>query len=107
MTLSYVFGLVPEVLSVLAKDPIFDQIGSPLKSPIDMNQMLRAAPRLSTDYECRDVLPGFEDFCEEKMLDRPGLLLDRVGSYGDVRCLPETDALGLRWAELGIHLIKC
>jgi hypothetical protein len=69
--------------------------------------MLEAAPRLHCPVEPQwNDFPGYSGFSEQAVFANPEIILDRIGSYGDVHCLPETDALGLKWAEIGMYLVK-
>ena len=107
MTVSYVFGLDERALTLLSSDPALIATGCPISARLDLRRMLEAAPLLASPQAPDWArFPGFEGFSERALLDDPELLFDRIGSYGDVRCLPETDALNLRWAEIGIYLVK-
>jgi hypothetical protein len=107
MTVSYVFGLNEQALAVLGRDPALHETGCMLRAPIDIRRMLEAAPDLTpVTPPAWELFPEFPRFSQARILQDPDVLFDRVGSYGDVHCLPETDALGLRWAEIGMHLIR-
>jgi SAM-dependent methyltransferase len=107
MTFSYIFGLDPRVLEILARDPVLAQTGCTISARPNLRAMLEAAPKLHCPEEPRwDAFPGFEDFSEKAILDDPDIIHDSLGSYGDVHCMPQTDALALKWSEIGIYLIK-
>jgi SAM-dependent methyltransferase len=107
MTVSYIFGLDDRALATLSRDPALIGTGCMISARLDLHRMLAAAPRLWCPQEPRwSLFPGFAGFDEQTILDQDDVIFDRVGSYGDVHCLPETDALGLRWAEIGLYLVK-
>lgn len=107
MTVSHVFGLDEHALRVLAEDPVLAETGCQLTAPLDLRRLLQAAPGLGCPGTPRlDRFPGYEGFSEDVILRDDNVIFDRVGSYADVRCRPETDALGLRWAEIGLYLVK-
>jgi len=107
MTVSYIFKLTPEALRLLSSDPALVGTGCTISTRLNLQKMLAAAPRLACpsppDWR---MFPGFEGFSEDSVSGDPDIILDKIGSYGDVRCLPETDALRLRWAEIGLYLVK-
>jgi len=107
MTVSYIFPLNGRAIELLSRDPAVVSTGCTIKAPLDLRRMLEAAPNLRCpDQPNWSLFPGFDGFSDQVILRDPGIILDRVGSYGDVHCLPETDALGLRWAEIAMYLIK-
>jgi len=105
MTLSYVCGLTPDVVALIARDPVFEATGCSLKAKVNLRQMFDRAPLLADGVHA-DYFPGFAGFSDEWLLSQPDIIFDYVGSYGNVRCLPEVDALRLPWAEIAIHLTK-
>jgi SAM-dependent methyltransferase len=107
MTVSHVFGLDEHALRVLAEDPVLAATGCQLTAPLDLRRLLQAAPGLRCPGNPRlDQFPGYEGFSEERILQDDDTIFDRVGSYADVHCRPATDALALRWAEIGMYLVK-
>ena len=107
MTVSYTFRLDAQALTLLSSDPALVRTGCTISAPLNLRCMLAAAPNLFCPEEPKwDSFPGFEGFSERAILDTPEIIFDRVGSYGEVRCLPETDALGLPWAEIAMYLVK-
>lgn len=107
MTVSCVFGLHDRALEILSRDPALAGSGCGIRTRLDVRSLLEAGPKLRCPVEPQwSRFPGFEGFSEGAILGDPEIIFDRIGSYGDVRCLPETDALGLRWAEIGMYLVK-
>lgn len=107
MTVSYIFGLNDRALRILSRDSALIKTGCTISARLDLRAMLVGASQLACPEEPRwDHFPGFRGFDEQAILDSADVIFDRVGSYADVRCLPETDALGLRWAEIGLYLVK-
>ena len=105
MTLSYICSLTPDTLALIARDPVFEATGCSLKAKVNLKQMFDRAPLLADGIRA-DCFPGFAGFSEEWLLHQPDIIFDYVGSYGNVRCLPEVDALRLPWAEIALHLTK-
>ena len=107
VTISYIFGLDDRALSILSRDPALIRTGCTICARLDLRAMLAAAPRLACPEEPRwELFPGFGGFDERTILSDKDVIFDRVGSYADVRCLPETDSLELKWAEIGLYLVK-
>jgi SAM-dependent methyltransferase len=107
MTVSYILGLNDRALVLLANDPALVRTGCTISARLDLRRLLEAAPMLRCPVEPQwERFPGFKGFSEASVSANFDIILDRVGSYGDVRCLPETDALGLQWAEIAMYLVK-
>ena len=107
MTVSYVLGLDERALAIVSRDPALLRIGCTISARLDLRAMLAAAPSLACPRPPRwERFPGFEGFLEQALLHDRSVILDRIGGSRDARCLPETDALNLRWAEIGIYLVK-
>jgi SAM-dependent methyltransferase len=107
MSVSYILGLNAYALSVLSRDPALINRGCGIFARLDLRQMLEAAPRLKCPAPVRwELFPGFDGFADQSLAANPDIIFDHVRSFGDVHCLPETDAMALRWAELGIYLTK-
>jgi SAM-dependent methyltransferase len=105
MTVSYTCGLTPHALALIASDPVFEATGCSLKGKVNLKEMFDRAPLLADGIRA-DSFPGFAAFSEEWLLLQPDIIFDYVGSYGNVRCLPEVDALRLPWAEIALHFTK-
>lgn len=107
-TVSYITRLTPDVLRLLRTDPVFEQTGSNVLARMDFRSCLAAAPRLHPPFDPVSwaQFPGYDGFDEAWLLANPALISNHVGSYGNVRCLPEVDALRLAWYELGFFLCK-
>jgi SAM-dependent methyltransferase len=107
MTVSYVLGINDRALEIFSRDPALAGSGCNISTRLDIRRLLEAAPKLRCPVEPEwSRFPGFEGFSEDIVVSNPDILFDRIGSYGDVRCLAETDALGLRWAGIGMYLVK-
>jgi SAM-dependent methyltransferase len=107
-TISYVARLDDRALALIQADPVFEQIGSSFHCRFDARRCLEAAPRLRPPLAPPrwSDFPGYPGFDEEALGADPGLISDRIGSYGEVRVDPEIDRLELRWFELGLYLVK-
>ena len=104
-TISYICGLTAEVLDILAEDPAFESIGSPVKAVFDFNAVSSTLHYIAEDID-QKTLPGANGFLEEALYADKSLLWNHIGSYGDCVCKKETDELNLRFYELGIVLQK-
>jgi SAM-dependent methyltransferase len=107
-TVSYVTGLDPDVIRLLNRDPVFAQTGSSIYARFDAQECLAGAKRMRPPYPppAWSLFPRFDGFDEQLLLTNDALIADFIGSYADVRCLPEVDALRLRWYEMGLFLRK-
>jgi methyltransferase family protein len=107
-TISYITRLTPDVLRLLQSDPVFEQVGSSVLTVFDLRACLASAPHLHPEFPPLDwsMFPGFPGFDESWLLKNDALVAGQVGSYGDVKCLPEVDALRLKWFELALFLRK-
>jgi SAM-dependent methyltransferase len=107
MSVSYVFGLDAQALSILARDPALVNRGCGISARLNLRSMLEAAPQLRCPERVSwELFPGFDGFSEQAVRGNPDVIFDDLVSFGNVRCLPETDAMALRWAEIGIYLVK-
>ena len=107
MSISYIFRLDAMALQLLSTDPALVRTGCTIRARLDLRRMLEQAPKLRSPLTPEwKYFPGFPGFVEDAILKKPDTILDNIGSYGDVRCLPETDALALKWAEIGLYLAK-
>ncbi|MBN1919489.1 MAG: class I SAM-dependent methyltransferase [Verrucomicrobia bacterium] len=107
ITMSYLFDLDDNALSVLSKDPTLAEQGNSITSRVDAAALLAAAPRLRLLGESdRSLLPGFEGFDERAVRGISGLLTERLADSEWATLAPQTNALGLSWAVLGMALEK-
>lgn len=104
-TISYVTNLTPENIAILRQEPMAEITGSPQGDPIDLATLLAAAPKLLLP-DSLENFPGYKNFSESTLLADQNLTYDIAGSYSDVKCRPETDALRLKWYELALLLRK-
>jgi SAM-dependent methyltransferase len=107
-TISYITRLTDDTVELLQRDPAFEQSGSSVFGSFDARACLEAAPLLRPAFPPASWarFPGFDGFDEEALLRDDTLIADFVGSYGNVRLLPEIDALRLAWYEMGLFLRK-
>jgi SAM-dependent methyltransferase len=107
-TISYVTGLEVDVIRLLNSDPVFANTGSSIYARFDARECLAGAKRLRPPYPppAWSMFPSFDGFDEHVLLTNDALIADFIGSYATVRCLPEIDALRLRWYEMGLFLRK-
>ena len=107
-TISYITRLSEDVLRILRSDPVFEQTGSSVRSPFDLNACLAVSPHLQPPFAplSWSQFPGFDGFDESWLMANPALVSGQVGSYGEVRCLPAVDDLRLQWYEVALFLKK-
>jgi len=107
MTISHVLGLNEAALAILGRDPALINRGCGISAPVNLKKMLAAAPKLTSPAEnALRRFPGYEGFSESELSADSDIIFDDLVSFGNVRCLPETDAMALRWAEIGVCLVK-
>jgi SAM-dependent methyltransferase len=107
MTVSYNVGLNDLSLRVLSSNPILQKEGFTISAELNLRRMLEAAPAL----RCPEPpdwsrFPGYEGFAAEKIIVDPDIILDTVHVNGALPSAAEVNALGIRWAEIGIFLEK-
>jgi len=107
-TVSYITRLDSRAIQLIQSDPVFEQIGSMVHARFDLRACLQSAARLQPLFPPPDwsAFPGFDGFDESRLLDSAAFISGQVGSYGQVRCLPEVDALQLKWFEIALFLRK-
>ena len=69
--------------------------------------MLEAAPALkSPSPPDWSRFPGFDGFSEQKILADRDIILDTIHADPALPAAAEINSLGVRWAEIGIFLVK-
>jgi len=107
ITVSHLFALTDHAIDVLKREPWLNDHGNQISSRLDVAAMLSACPglRLMGDAETRDF-PGFDGFDESRLLANPDLLTMKIADSDWATFPPETNALGIRWAEGAMALVK-
>jgi len=105
-TVSYITRLTDHVIALIKADPVFRDLGCDIFGAVDVRDNLVCAGIRSLDGIDPSRFPGFSDFSESTLLEDETLLYDVTGSYGDVRCTKEVDALRLKNFECGIFFQK-
>lgn len=107
MTVSYLIGLDRHKLQILSSNPILRKEGFTISAPLDLRNMLDAAPGLRAP-EAFDLsrFPGFEGFSESQLFATPDIILDNVHVDETLPSAEEVNSLQVRWAEIGIFLVK-
>lgn len=107
MTVSYNLGLNERVLSVLSSNSILRKEGFTISAQLNLRQMLEAAPTLrSPSPPDWSRFPGFDGFSEQKILADRDIILDTIHADPALPAAAEINSLGVRWAEIGIFLVK-
>ena len=107
MTVSYNLGLNDRVIAFLSSNPILRNEGFTISARLNLERMLEAAPALrpptSPDWS---GFPGYDGFSEQEILSNRDIILDTVHVDEKHSSAVELNALGVRWAEIGIFLVK-
>lgn len=107
MTVSYNLGLDDHVLSVLSANPILRKEGFTISSRLNLKHMLDAAPLLSPpEPPDPSRFPGYDGFQSERLLNDPDIILDTIRLNPKMADAAEVNSLNVRWAEIGIFLVK-
>ena len=107
ITVSYLFDLDDHAIEVLSREPWLIEHGNTISSRLDLAAMLEQAAALRLLGECeRFMFPGFVGFDEQRVLEIPGLLTHSIADSDWATFTPETNALGIKWAEVGVALEK-
>ncbi|MGB6430295.1 MAG: class I SAM-dependent methyltransferase [Candidatus Acidiferrales bacterium] len=104
-TFSYVFALDAQSLKILSSNPVLAGNGFAISARPNLRRMLERAPELAPPVApVWKNFPGFEGFAESAILADRDILLDPIFS-GDPGA-KEVNALGKRYGEIGIYLVK-
>lgn len=107
VTMSYFFGLDEHAFEVLGREPGLIDHGNAIVSLVDAAVMLDAAPGLRLlGHAEPSMFPGFDGFDERRVREIPGLLTMTITDSEWATFTPETNALGVEWAEMGIAIEK-
>jgi SAM-dependent methyltransferase len=107
LTMSYLFDLDDGAIDVLSRDPWLNEHGNTVKAPLDVAAMLEQMPHLRPLGESDPtVFPGFDGFDEARVRRTPGLLTHAIVDSDEATFAPETNALGIEWAEVGVAVEK-
>ena len=107
LTMSYLFGLDERAIAVLAREPWLNERGNTVKARLDVAAMLEAMAHLRPRGEVDgSICPGFEGFDEARVRSIRRLLTHAIVDSDWGTFTPETNALGIEWAEVGLALGK-
>ena len=106
LTVLYLYPLDEGALGVLARDPWLNEHGNRITSRLDLKKMIEAAPDLGPAGEAD--LANFPGYALEDhwIQANPALLTMELRDCEWATFAPETNALEIRWAEIGVHLVK-
>jgi SAM-dependent methyltransferase len=107
LTVSYLLGLNDHTLQVLSTNPILKGEGFGISSRLNLRRMLEAAPALNSPEppEWRQF-PGFDGFTEQSIFADRNIILDTMHVDPALPSASEVNSLQVRWAEIGIFLVK-
>jgi SAM-dependent methyltransferase len=107
MTVSYNMGLDERKKRILSSNPILQREGFTISAELDLRHMLEAAPSLvSPEPPDWGRFPSYEGFVPERLLTDPNIILDRVHMDPTLPFADEVNSLNVRWAEIGMFLVK-
>ncbi len=107
LTVSYLIGLDEAKICVLSSNPILQKEGFTISAELNLHRMLEAAPSL-TPPELPDWtrFPGCDGFSKEKLSADTDIIFDSMHVNDDFQSAKEVNSMGIRWAEIGIFLVK-
>jgi SAM-dependent methyltransferase len=107
LTVSYLIGLDDQKIGVLSSNPILRKEGLSICAELNLRHMLDAAPSLSSPEQPEwSRFPGYAGFSTEKLLTDHDIILDTVHVNDSLPSAAEVNAMDIRWAEIGIFLVK-
>jgi SAM-dependent methyltransferase len=107
MTVSYNLGLNERALAVLSTNPILRNEGFTISARLSLAQMLEAAPELRAPVPpVWSRFPGYDGFSEQEILLDRDIILDAVHVDPALPNAGQLNSLNVRWAEIGIFLVK-
>jgi SAM-dependent methyltransferase len=107
MTVSYKTELTPQKLQVLSSNPILRREGFTISARLDLRKMLEAAPALEPpELPDWSRFPGFDGFSESQILADRDIILDTMYVDETLPTADEVNSLRVRWAEIGLFLVK-
>ena len=107
MTVSYIFDLDEAALQALARNSALGDAGFSIQARLNLRRMLESAPNLAPpNIPNWQRFPGFDGFREDAILSDENIIFDRLFSGEPGPAAAQVNALGKRWAEIGIYLVK-
>lgn len=106
LTVSYLFPLDEHAVRTLARDPWLNAHGNTISSRLSVRTMIEACPRLRLARPAD--LSGFPGYGarDEAIGARDDLLTMELRDSDWATFAPETNALAIRWGEIGLHLVR-
>ena len=106
LTVSYLYPLDDRAIAVLSRDPWLNESGNRITSKLDIKAMLEAAPGLQlVGNALCDDFPGFR-ITDDEIQNNESLLKMELRDCEWATFARETNTLGIKWAEIGLHLVK-
>jgi SAM-dependent methyltransferase len=107
VTVSYLFDLDEASLQALAHNSVLASAGFAIQARLNLRRMLESAPNLVPPLAPQwNRFPGFDGFREDAILCDTNIIFDRLFSGEPGPAAAQVNALGKRWAEIGIYLVK-
>ncbi len=106
LTVSYLFPVDARALEILARDPWLAARGNQITSKLNLRSMFEAAsglvPAGGADLAS---FPGYGE-PDNRLRRDPSVLTMELRDCEWATFAPQTNALGIRWAEIGLDLVK-
>jgi hypothetical protein len=100
-------GLTGDTLRELSTNPVLKGEGFGISSRLNLRRMLEAAPNLSPpEPPDWSRFPGCDGFTEQSVLADRDIILDTMHADPALPSAAEINSLNVRWAEIGIFLVK-
>jgi SAM-dependent methyltransferase len=107
LKVSYLLGLSDDKLQVLSTNPVLKGEGSGISSRLNLRRMIEAAPGLSPpEPPDWSRFPGYDGFTEQNILADRDIILDTMHADPALPSAAEINSLNVRWAEIGVFLVK-
>lgn len=107
MTVSYKIGLDEGKKRILSTNPILRSEGFTISTELNLRDMLQSAPLLSPpEIPDWSLFPGYDGFNSERLLTDRDIILDTMRLDPALPTADDVNSLNVRWAEIGIFLVK-
>ncbi len=107
LTVSYNIGLDKRKLDILSSNPILAKEGFTISAELNLRRMLDAALSLGPPETPEwSRFPGYDGFSADRLLSDRDIILDTIHLDPAMPYADEVNSLNVRWAEIGIFLVK-
>jgi SAM-dependent methyltransferase len=107
LTVSYNIGLDERKIKVLSSNPILAKEGFGISTELNLHKMLEAAPScIPPERPDWSRFPGYPGFNSERLLTDRDIIIDTINVDPALPAAEDVNSLRVRWAEIGIFLVK-